>query len=476
MTKIESAYDPEQFRENAHRLVDFLADRLADSLDSKSGQPTIRYTEPDAAVEQLSQLSGERFFEDVWEHCIRLHNPKFMGHQIMPPVPVAAMAGFFSDFLNNGMGVYEMGIAGTALERIVVRQVGQRLGMGESVDGVMTCGGSLANLTAMLAARSHISPDADWNDGTKRKLALMVSDQSHYCVDRAARIMGWGNDGIIKIPTDDRFRMRTDLLSSSLSKAKESGISVIAVVGSACSTSTGSFDDLRAIGKFCTENELWFHVDGAHGAANGLSEKYRHLVSGIELADSVTLDFHKMLMTPAITSALLFRDGNKSYGSFAQQADYLWSESDSAQWFNLAKRTFECTKTMLSLKVASIVAAHGWDLFDENVTRLNDLAATFANILDNADDFELAVEPQTNIVCFRFRPNLDLSLPEISDLNRNIRQSLLERGDFYIVQTVLNGQTWLRTTISNPMTNTAHFDQLLAEIRGIGPDLTVKHP
>jgi L-2,4-diaminobutyrate decarboxylase len=461
MTSIESAYDSEQFRTRAHALVDFLADRLGESMDSSGQQTTIDYVEPEQAIAELTELSGDRFFEDVWRHCIRLHNPKFMGHQIMPPVPIAAMAGFFSDVMNNGMGVYEMGVAGTALERIVVQQVGQRLGMGDNVDGVLTSGGTLANLTAMLAARSHISPDTDWKDGTQRKLALMVSDQAHYCVDRAARIMGWGDDGIIKVPTNDRFSMRTELLSDELAKAKQRGVTVIAVVGSACTTSTGSFDDLVAIGNFCDEHKLWFHVDGAHGAANGLSSKYRHLVAGIELADSVTLDFHKMLMTPAITSTLLFRDGNKSYGSFAQQADYLWSESDSPEWFNLAKRTFECTKTMLSVKVSSIVATHGWELFDTNVTRLNDLAAGFAELLEAADDFELAVTPQTNIVCFRYTGGE----ASVCEVNKRIRRQLLERGEFYIVQTVLNGETWLRTTISNPMTQENHFEQLLTAIR-----------
>lgn len=463
MQTIKSAYDPERFRDQAHRLVDILADRLQESYDPQSAQKTIQYTTPDAALEFASNLTGDRLFEDVWENCIRLHNPKFLGHQIMPPVPVSALAGLFSDVLNNGMGVYEMGIAGTALEHLVVRQVGERLGLGSEVDGIMTCGGSLANLTALLAARNHCSPGKDWTEGTTDQLALMVSAQSHYCVDRAARIMGWGEQGIIKIPVDDQFRMKTELLESHYEQARSKGILPIAVVGSACSTSTGSFDDLAAIGAFCSSRQIWFHVDGAHGAANGLSAKYRHLVQGIELADSVTLDFHKMLMTPAITSALIFRDGKKSYGSFAQKADYLWENSDSTEWFNLARRTFECTKTMLSLKVYSIIATHGWELFDQNVTRLNDLAESFASRIEQAPDFELATRPQTNIVCYRYTAGEG----ELNELNQSIRKQLLDHGDFYVVQTVLNGDVWLRSTISNPLTEEHHFDQLMDAIRGV---------
>jgi L-2,4-diaminobutyrate decarboxylase len=463
--RIQSAYDPESFRQHAHELVDFLADRLSDSQDPNGNQLTTEFIPPQDALEKLANLSGDQFFQNVWQDCIRLHNPKFMGHQIMPPVPISALAGLFSDFVNNGMGVYEMGVAGTTLERIVVKQVGERLGLGADSDGVMTCGGSLANLTAMLAARSHCSSANDWTDGTRQKLALMVSDQSHYCVDRAARIMGWGSEGIIKIPTDDQFRMKTELLSDHLQEAKTRGLSPIAIVGSACTTSTGSFDDLQAIGEFCQAHGLWFHVDGAHGAANAFSNKYRSLVQGIELADSVTLDFHKMLMTPAITSALIFRDGRKSYGSFAQQAEYLWTESDSTEWFNLARRTFECTKTMLSLKVYSIIATHGWELFDENVTRLNDLAKRFAEMLDGSDDFELATQPQTNIVCFRYRERSHQGPEELNTLNNSIRKRILDSGEYYIVQTALNGEVWLRTTISNPMTQEVHLAGLMKVIR-----------
>lgn len=474
MKSLQSAYDPETFRQQAHQLVDFLADRLSETSDAEGSQKTIQFSSPEDALAKIDSLpGGPALFEHVWQDCIRLHNPRFMGHQIMPPLPIAAMAGFFSDFVNNGMGVYEMGIAGTAIERTVVQQVCQRIGYDHNADGILTCGGSLANLTALLAARSHVSPNRDWTKGTHQRLALMVSEQSHYCVDRAARIMGWGDEGVIKIPSDHRYRMRTDQLQLKLEQARSAGIGPIAVVGSACSTSTGSFDDLQAIGEFCQANDLWFHVDGAHGAANAFSKKYRGLVRGIELADSITLDFHKMLMTPAITSALLFRDGNRSYGSFAQDAEYLWGEADTPEWFNLAKRTFECTKTMLSLKVYSIIATYGWELFDSNVTQLNELAKSFAGKLEEAADFEIAVSPQTNIVCYRFSNAAKSSL---DDLNGRIRKRLLEQGNFYIVQTVLNGTVWLRSTISNPLTQDSHFDDLLGSIRQLASEIQEESP
>ncbi|MEM7456582.1 MAG: pyridoxal-dependent decarboxylase, partial [Planctomycetota bacterium] len=461
---LDQAYDADRFRTRGHQLIDALADRLS-AMTAGSNEHVLNWITPEKAISEVQNWpDGMSVFESLLDRCISLHDPRFMGHQIMPPLPVSSLAGLVSDFSNNGMGVFEMGIGGTTVEHLIIKEVAARIGFDGNAGGFLTSGGSLANLTAMLAARSRKCPDV-WQEGSQQKLALMVSDQSHYCVDRAARIMGWGAEGVIKIQSDSRFRMRTETLERELEAARRKGIQVIAVVGSACTTSTGSYDDLQEIGRFCRQHDLWFHVDGAHGAAAVFSAKYKSLVKGIELADSVTLDFHKMLMAPAITSALVFRDGRTAYGSFAQQADYLWSDSSEEEWYNLAKRTFECTKTMMCLKVYSIVAMHGWEIFDENVTRLNDRAREFAEMISVSEDFELAVEPETNIVCFRYKGTDSGDSSPGSSLNASVRKSLIEEGEYYIVQTTLSGRTWLRTTVANPFTTETHFRGLLDKIR-----------
>lgn len=466
---LEHAYDPENFRAEGHKLVDFLADKLKQAMSGEHDF-VLEWTEPDEAYAQLDTFldNPNELFERTWQQCIRLHDPRFMGHQISPPLPIAALAGLFSDFVNNGMGIYEMGVAGTAMERFVVKTVARQIGFDEHADGVMTSGGSLGNLTALLAARSRKAKTDVWNVGTQEPLSVMVSDQAHYCIDRAVRMMGWGSEGVIMVPTED-FRMRTDLLEAKLKTARANGRDVIAVIGSACCTSTGTFDDLVEIGKFCERHDLWFHVDGAHGGASMFSKKYRHLVDGIETADSVVMDFHKLLMTPAVTTALLFRDGNAAYQSFSQQAHYLWNEAETPEWFNLAKRTFECTKTMMSLKVFSIIAKHGLDIFDENVTRLHDLAAEFAELIQTQPDLELATEPQTNIVCFRYVGDESNRIPlaNLSEVNRRIRYVMMTAGRNYLVQTTLGDELWLRTTIANPFTSRKHFDDLFKELRSV---------
>lgn len=466
---LQSAYDPETFRRRGYELVDLLANYLGATLNGKDPK-TLRWQLPEEQYRQWSEDAengphtdpGE-LFGGVLAGSVHLHNPCYMGHQISPPAPVAALAGLLGDFLNNGMGVYEMGAPSTAIERVVVRETARRMGLASSADGVLTSGGSLANLTALLTARSVKGGAEVWQHGHRQPLALLVSEEAHYCVDRAVRIMGWGEDGIIKVPVDAHYRMRTDLLEGFLQSARSASKKVIAVVGSAGSTSTGSFDDLEAIGDFCQKHGLWFHVDGAHGAAAALSDRYRHLVRGIDRADSVVMDFHKMLVTPSVTTALVYREGNHSYATFSQKGQYLWSSDEEAEWFNLAKRTFECTKLMLSVRAYSIIRTHGWEFFQQYVTRVIDLGRQLGAMVLAHPALELAVPPEGNIVCFRFR-SPQLEEPERSLLNERIRQCLLEDGTFYVVQTRLKGENWLRTTLTNPFTTATHLEELLERV------------
>lgn len=461
---LKTAYSAEAFRTEGHKLVDLLADYLQDTMVNRQGK-VIKWMPPEDAAAHWATLEGNtsEIFQEVLQGSIRLHHPRYIGHQVCPPLPAAALAGLLNDLLNNGMGVYEMGIPGTAMERFVVQAVAAKMGFGPTADGVLTSGGTLANLTALLCARSIKASQPIWKSGSNGQLALMVSAEAHYCVDRAVRIMGWGEEGIIKVPVDARFRMRTELLEPLYQEAVASGKEVIAVVGSACTTASGSFDDLEAIGRFAQSHGLWFHVDGAHGLACVYSDKYRFLTAGVEHADSFVMDFHKMLLSPTITTALVFREGAHSFRTFAQKAAYLLNEEGSEDWYNLAKRTFETTKTMLSLRPYLMVRQYGDALFEAYVTRVNDLCAAFAEILIARPGWEIATMPFCNILCFRFIPS-GSDASGINAFNARVRQALIEEGGFYLVQTVLHGNTWLRVTLTNPFTTLDDLRALLEAV------------
>lgn len=463
---IKLAYSPESFREEGHKLVDQLAAHLNLTINGLSPK-VIRWHQPNEEhqywLDYLKNGNPKDLFSNVLERIIHIHHPNYMGHQISPSLPITGLTGMLSALLNNGMGIYEMGAAPTAIERIVTDHLCEVIGYPKESRGILTSGGTLANLTALLSARQYFL-SARAAHSKKVQLAVMVSEEAHYCIERAAKIMGLGENGIIKVQTDQNYRIRTDLLKNYYEDAKEQGTEIFALVGCAPSTATGIYDDLDEMQKFASACGIWFHIDAAHGGAAVFSTRYKSLLSGAECAHSIAIDGHKMMMLPGITTALLYRNGQDSHNTFRQKADYLLQDSKAEDWYNLAKRTFECTKHMMSLHWYVALKLYGPEIFDEFVNRLYDLARTFAQMIHKDAEFELAVEPMSNIVCFRFI-GAGANRASLDELNRKIRQKVLENGEYYIVQTRLSDIHYLRTTIMNPFSTAEHFMGLLNHIK-----------
>ena len=464
MSKLEKVYDSEEFRKSGHALVDMLADDLKANLD-RTNEKVIDFIDPDQNYQNWSDRSFAdpvEYFKAVMENSIKLQHPRYIGHQVSAPAPLAVLAGFEGLMLNSGGAIYEMSAASSTLEKVLIDRLKPYFGLDEG-DGIVTSGGTLSNLTALICARNVKASEDVWNVGQKEKYAFMVSEEAHYCIDRAVRVMGWGDAGVIKIPVDNQYTMRVDLLGDYYHKAQRDGIKVLGVVGSAPTTSTGIYDDLLAIGSFCREKDLWFHIDAAHGGPAVFSEKYKHLMDGCHLADSITVDAHKMMMTPSLTTMLFFAESHNSYRTFAQKAQYLWSAGDE-EWFNYGKRTMECTKIMLSVRLYALIAIYGMEIFDEYLTKCYDMGRRFGELLKADEHFELAVLPQSNIVCFRVKGE---NKEQTNQNNINIRRALLEDGRFYIVQTVLKELVYLRVSIMNPFTEEKDLNELIATIKKI---------
>ena len=468
MQLLQAIYDPQTFRVQGHQLIDQLADHLAAARQGGPGRVS-NWHSPEAELAHWSErLQGaprsvDDFLREVIERSICLHHPHYVGHQVGVVAPTAALAGLVSAFLNNGSAVYEMGSASTALERWLVQQTCRQVGFSTG-DGFLTSGGTLAMLSAVLAARAvQLGPNT-FTAGTPNNWSVMASAESHYCVARAVQVLGGGSEGLIKVPVDGRFKMRVDLLDELYEAACARGRKPFALVGSACTTSTGSYDDLRAQAEFCRRRGVWFHVDGAHGAAVAFCPELNSKIAGLELADSMILDFHKMMMIPGLTTAVLFRQAKHSWSAFHQQAQYLWDEGQEGDWYHLSKRTFECTKLMMSIKVVALWQQFGVEGFAEYLRTVHALATEFARRIRARADFELAIEPESNIVCFRyFTPGGGIEAMDL--VNAGIRRDLVETNEFYLVQTILGGRVWLRTALMNPFTTAATLDVLLDRIK-----------
>lgn len=406
-----------------------------------------------------------------------LHSPHYVGHQVPAPVPLAALFDFVGAVTNQVMAIYEMGPWATSVEHAVIDAVGERLGFPPNqFSGLITSGGTLANLTGLLTAR-NISLGDSWTAGlTGRRPApvLVAHADAHYSVTRSAGILGLGTDQIVFAALDERRRVDAERLDETLRDLRSRGVPIVAVVATSCATPIGAFDELVDIADICRRHEVWLHVDAAHGGAVAFSPRYRHLLNGIEMADSVVCDAHKMMFMPALCAMLFYRQPEHRLATFHQEAPYLFdATAPELSEFDSGVVNLECTKRAAAFGVWGIWSTLGTQIFTDMVEVAIDLAQQFHSMLTAADDFTALHEPQCNIVAFRYLPKeLRETAPEKVDaFQLRLRRSVIESGEFYLVQSRIDGRTVLRTTMMNPLTTYDDLAGLLDCLRRHGHKL-----
>lgn len=420
-----------------------------------------------------------RFLDLYLGASTRLQHPRYMAHQVAVPAEHGALAALIDGFTNNAMAIYEMGPAAATVEAVVLGwmlgKIGWRAAPLPGADtasnagrdetafagGVLTHGGSLANLTALLAARARLAPDA-WEHGTPRDLVVVATEASHYSISRAVAVLGLGARAVRNAPTDALGRLDAARLPAFLDALAREGKRPMAVVASACSTALGLYDPLSAIAAVCAARDVWLHVDGAHGASALVSPRLRRRLAGIEAAHSVIWDAHKMLRAPVISAAVMVRASSFLDAAFREEASYLFHDKDQPG-IDFIHRTLECTKAALGLKVFFAIAGMGEAALAAGIERQTDLATEAAALIRARPDFEVAAEPETNIVCFR------LDGPDALQLE--LRRRLTEDGRFYISSTEALGRRWLRLALMNPATTLTDIGALLTELQRLAGEM-----
>lgn len=415
-------------------------------------------------------LTGDRlsvFVKKYLAATTRLHHPAYLAHQVAVPHSAGALAALIDGFTNNPMAIYEMGPGAAAIEYFVINRLLEKVGWQPAPlnmqgsdehiggGGVLTHGGSLANLTAMLAARSHIAPEV-WDQGHLNDLALLVPAESHYSIARAAGIMGIGQHAVYPLKVDDTGIVIPDRLPAVYRRLQNDGKRAVALVANAGSTAVGLYDPLREISEFCRENRLWLHVDGAHGASALFSARHKKLLDGVEMADSLVWDAHKLMRTPILCAAVLVRDHRTLDNAFQQEASYLFHDKERPG-FDFIHRTVECTKAGLGLKFFAVLAALGEQGLADYIDGRFQLALEAYEYIQSHAEFECPAVPQCNIVCFRIRGSDQLQL--------SIRDKLISQGDFYLSTTELGGKRFLRLVFMNPETGMNHIKALIKQIQ-----------
>ena len=434
----------------AHQTVD----ALFDHVESVAGRRVVDWqtSEELRAKVRIDDRGGAEamaLIRLLMENAIQLHHPAYMGHQVCPPFPIAVIGDLVISTLNQSTAVFEMSPIGTVIEQEVVRWLADRVGYPSTSLGTAVSGGSAANLTGLLAARARWI--AKKQEPTPARATILCSADAHYSIARAAAIMGIAADDVIKLPTDAGHRLDVKALETALGDAGE----VMAIVATSGSTATGAFDDLRAIAALRDRYDTWLHVDAAHGASVVLSDRLRPLADGLDLADSLAWDPHKMLWMSLSLGVILVREERWLRRAFEADAPYLFNAERAGD--NIGEMTIQCSKRADAIKLWLTLQTSGTRPFAEAMEHVTGLTHYLYEKVMASDDFEAMHVPSFNIFCFRYRGD--------DETNAALREKLIRSGQAWITSTVLKGQRVLRVTMINPRTERGDVDRMLAAIR-----------
>jgi aromatic-L-amino-acid/L-tryptophan decarboxylase len=416
----------------------------------------------------LDQLLAEcRAIFDLSRHN---GHPRFFGYVASPSTPIGAYGDLIASALNANITCWRSGPAGTELERLVVRWLGSLIGYDNEAKGLLTSGGSMANMIALLIAnRRKSGADASrrglWNSGPP--MTIYASEEVHMSIPKAADILGFGRDQVRTIACDERQRMRVDVLHQRIEADLREGLRPFCVVASAGTVNTGVVDLLNEIAQIASEFGLWFHVDGAYGAPGVLDEGKKDLFAGLERADSVSLDPHKWLYVPVDAGCLLFRDAESAMNAFStEDADYIkthgYSDEEAFAFWDYG---VELSRRFRALKVWLTLQYYGTRCIAEAIAEDISLAAYLGELVSKADDFELLAPVELSICCFRYVPQGGMSDTELNQLNERIMALVQKGGRAYVSNATVNGRFALRACITNFRTTKADIEETVEAIR-----------
>jgi glutamate/tyrosine decarboxylase-like PLP-dependent enzyme len=422
------------------------------------------------AAAPLDQLIAD--CETIIQNSRHNGHPRFFGYVASPANAPAAFADLIASALNANVTSWRSSPSATEIERMVINWLATLIGYATDelpAHGLLTSGGSMANLTALLIAHRHKTANASsaglWNSAP---MTIYASDQIHMSIPKAADILGLGRAQVRLVPTSGDFRMNLPLLRKTIAEDLQRGLKPFCIVASGGTVNTGAVDDLQAIAAVAKEFDLWFHIDGAYGALAALDSSKRHLFAGLAAADSISLDPHKWLYVPIDSGCLLFRDPERAHAAFSfDGADYIKvHEQNSDEAFAFWNYGPELSRRFRALKIWLTLRYYGTERIARAISEDIALAAYLGERLEAAPDFELLAAPVLSICCFRYVPEgMQLSADQLDELNTNIMNAVQRGGRAYLSSAIIDGKFALRVCITNFRTSRKDIDETLAVIR-----------
>ena len=478
----ETNLDPQDWeatRELAHQMIDDLFDFQQNLRD----RPVWRPIPPEAAAffEQPAPHlpAGEaqayqEFMEYILPNQMGNFHPRFWGWVMGNGIPYAALADYLASVLNPNMGGGEH--IANYVERQVVDWCKEITGFPQDSSGILVSGGSMANLVGLAVARNIKAGLDVRSEGlvdAPRRLTVYSSIETHSSNYKAIELLGIGKQWMRFIPVDAHNQVDIAALEAAIAADKTAGYLPVCIIGNAATTNTGAFDDLNCLADICEREGLWFHVDAAFGAVAALSERLKPLVSGMERADSLAFDLHKLMYMPFEVACVLIRNFEDHVNTFSAHPDYLSHmprglAGGQHAWFG--DLGLQLTRGFRSLKVWMTLRAYGLDHFTRQIEQNVDQASYLAGLIEDAPELELLADVPFNIVCFRYS-DARLDEPSLNDLNQEILMRLHERGLAVPSYTRIHGQFALRVSITNHRTTSPDLDFLVEQVLALAHEI-----
>ncbi|MEB7584997.1 aspartate aminotransferase family protein [Serratia rubidaea] len=414
-----------------------------------------------------NQAAIERAVEYFLQDSLAVHHPQCVAHLHCPSLVVSQAAEVLINATNQSMDSWDQSPSATIIEMKLIEWLRERVGYQAGDAGVFTSGGTQSNLMGLMLARDAFfarqghSVQQDGLIGDLRKIKVFCSANAHFSVQKNMALLGFGYQCVTQVKTDEYARMDLNDLAEKVAQAHANGEQIMAIVATAGTTDAGAIDPLRDIAQIAAQHQIWLHVDAAWGGALLLSEQYRHYLDGIELVDSITLDFHKQFFQTISCGAFLLKEA-RHYELMRYQAAYLNSEFDEAQGVpNLVSKSLQTTRRFDALKLWMGLEALGQKQYAEIIDHGITLSQQVAEYVSAQPTLELVMQPQLASVLFRSRPAQLTDDAVVALLNQRIGDNLLESGQANVGVTEFNGVTCLKLTLLNPTVTLDDVKRLL---------------
>ena len=479
----EETLDPQDWaalRALGHRALDDAMDymeslRERPAWEHAPAQVKAHFDGPPPADPQPIEDIYREYVEYVQPYQLGNSHPRFWGWVLGSGTPMGVIAEMLAAATDSVSGIYSY-VSNNYVELQVLDWCKEMLGYPLSAGGLLTSGCSASNLIALAVARSAGAGFDVRGEGLAgQRLTIYCSAEAHSSLTKAVELLGMGTRSLRRVPTDDLLRIDLAALAKMVARDREGGMLPICVVGVAGTTNTGSIDDLPALADFCEREGLWFHVDGAFGAWAAIAPASRHLVAGMERADSLAFDLHKWMNLAYPVGCVLVRDAEAQLRTFSLTPSYLaHGEGErgltgvDVPW--LSDYGYELSRGFHALKVWMSLKEHGADKFGRLIQQNIDQARYLAGLVEAAPELEQALPVALNIVCFRYvRP--DLSDAALDDLNKRIELELQERGIAVPSVSTIGGRKYLHVAVANHRSRREDFDLLVREVVRLGGEL-----